>query len=244
MREPLLDKLDRKMGRFAPKHLMMVFVIGTAVVWVVNYIVYLMTGLTVYSYIDFNKDAIFSGEVWRIVTFLFVSVESHPLFLVISLYFYWLLGNALERAWGAFKFDLFYLCGVLGAIGSGLITGFATVYYLNLSLFLAFAILYPNYQVLLFFFLPIKMKWIAIVDVAFIVLSLIFNDWAGRIAIFVALANVVLFVAGNLIRSFAAWRRRRKWQKAFEEGEVHVKQIRKATKKEKQNTKDEDDFFN
>ncbi len=238
-----MDKLDRKLGRFAPKHLMMVFVIGTAVVWLVNYLVYLMTGLMIYSYIGFNKTAILHGEVWRVFTFLFVSEQSHPVFLVISLYFYWVLGNALERAWGSFKFDLFYLCGVLGAIGSGFITGYATVYYLNLSLFLAFAILYPNHQVLLFFFLPIKMKWLAIVDLALLVLSMIFTNWAGRIAILVALVNVALFVVGNLLRSLSAWRRRRKWQKAFEEGEEKVKPIRKAARKEKSKRNEDDDPF-
>ena len=231
-----MDKLDRKFGRFALKHLMTVIVIGTALVWILNYIVYLNTGVLIDSYIDFNREAILHGQVWRLVTFLFVSTEFNPIMLMISLYFYWLIGNSLERAWGSFKFDLFYLCGVLGAIGSGFITGYATVYYLNLSLFLAFALLYPNHRVLLFFFIPIKMKWLAIFDLVCIAFLLVFNTWAGRIAIFVALANIALFFVGSVIRNIAAWRRRRKWQKG-----IYV--VEEPRKKASCKKKDKDDPF-
>ena len=215
MREPLLDKLDRKFGRIAIKNLMSIIVFGTALVWIVNYIVYLRTGFLIDGYINFNKAAILNGQVWRLVTFLFVSTEFNPILLLISLYFYWLIGGTLERTWGAFKFNIFYFCGVLCSIGSGFITGYATVYYLNLSLFLAFAILYPNHQVLLFFFIPVKMKWLAIFDLVCLALMMIFYSWIERIAIFVALGNIVLFFTGTFVRSIAAWRRRRKWQKGI-----------------------------
>ncbi len=250
MKEPLLDKLDRKIGRYAPKYLMTIFVIGTAIVWLLNYIVYARTGVMIYSYITFNKEAIISGQVWRLITFIFTTFDSNPLLLMISLYFYWLIGNALERTWGSFKFDVFYLSGILFAIASGFITGYATVEYLNLSLFLAFAILYPNHKVYLFFFIPVKMKWLAIFDLALIVLSLIFNDWPGRIAIFVALFNVILFMSSGLIRKWSAWRRKKKWQKGFyvvdaEEEKPSKKKREKAEKphKEKRKKSDNDDPF-
>ena len=234
MREPLLDKLDRKMGKWGLKNLMTVIVAGTALVWIVNYIVYLNTGVWIDRYINFNKAAILRGQVWRLVTFLFVSTQFNPILLFISLYFYWLIGNALERTWGAFKFNVFYFCGVLCSIASGFITGYATVYYLNLSLFLAFAILYPNHQVLLFFFIPIKMKWLAIVDIVCIVLMMIFYSWIERIAIFVALGNIALFFTGTLIRSIAAWRRRKKWQKGI--------YVVEDTPKKRKNKRDDDPF--
>lgn len=235
MREPLLDKLDRKFGRIALKNLMTIIVIGTALVWLVDYIVFWRTGVSIASYINFNKAAILRGQVWRIVTFIFVSTEFNPIMLFISLYFYWLIGTSLERTWGAFKFNLFYFCGVLCSIGFGFITGYATVYYLNLSLFLAFALLYPNHQVLLFFFIPIKMKWLAIFDVVCLVLLSIFNTWAGRIAIFVALGNIVLFFLGTVIRNISAWRRRRKWQKG-----IYV--VEDTPKEKRRKSKDDDPF--
>ncbi len=234
MREPLLDKLDRKMGKFALKNLMTIIVVGTAFVWLVNYIVYLNTGILIDSYINFNKAAILRGQVWRVVTFLFVSTEFNPLLLMISLYFYWLIGSSLERTWGAFKFNAFYFSGVLCSIASGFITGYATVYYLNLSLFLAFAILYPNHQVLLFFFIPIKMKWLAIFDLVFLALMMIFYTWIERIAILVAFGNIALFFTGTLIRSIATWRRKKKWQKG-----IYV--VEDKPKKRK-NKRDDDPF--
>lgn len=229
MREPLLDKLDRKMGRIAIKNLMMIIVVGTVFVWLVNYVVYLSAGVFIDEYIDFNKEAILRGEVWRLITFLFVSTEFNPLFLMLSLYFYWIIGTSLERTWGAFKFNVFYFFGVICSVGAGFITGYATVYYINLSLFLAFAILYPNHQILLFFFIPIKMKWLALVDIILIVPMLIFNTWAGRIAIFVSLGNVVLFFAGTVWRNIALKRRRKKWQQGiyFVEEEKKIKPSKK-----------------
>ena len=212
-REPLLDKLDRKIGRYALKNLMTIIVILTAVVWLLDMIVAQRTGFWISGYLYFSKELILQGQVWRVITFIFVPETDSLFFLAVSLYFYWLIGNSLENEWGSLRFDVFYLCGVIGAIVSGFITGYATNYYLNLSLFLAFAILYPNYQVLLFFFIPVKMKWLAIIDLVGIVALLIFESWAGRIAIFFALGNIVLFFAHIPIRKMKQAHRRRKWKR-------------------------------
>lgn len=209
----LLDKLDRKFGRYALKNLMTVIVIGTAIVWLLNTLVYSRTGVNIAAWLYFNKAAILKGEVWRVVTFVFVPETYNPFTLVLSLYFYWLIGTSLENEWGSFKFDLFYFCGLLGTIASGFITGYATAEYLHLSLFLAFALLYPDFQLLLFYFLPIKVKWLAIIDLIGLVLLFIFSVWAERIALLVALFNVALFFFGSWLRSFRVWNRRRKWKK-------------------------------
>lgn len=209
----LLDKLDRKFGRYALKNLMTIIVAGTAIVWLLDTLVYSRTGVSITAWLYFDKGAILNGEVWRVLTFVFLPQTYNPFVLALSLYFYWLIGNALENEWGSFKFDLFYLCGVVGAIVSGFITGYATVDYLHLSLFLAFALLYPNYTVLLFYFLPIQVKWIAIVDLIGLVLLFIFSFWAERIAMLVALLNVALFFSVRCFHSLRAWQRRRKWKR-------------------------------
>lgn len=209
----LLDKLDRKFGRYALKNLMTIIVAGTAIVWLLDTLVYSRTGVSITAWLYFDKDAILNGEVWRVLTFVFLPQTYNPFVLALSLYFYWLIGNALENEWGSFKFDLFYLCGVVGAIVSGFITGYATVDYLHLSLFLAFALLYPNYTVLLFYFLPIQVKWIAIVDLIGLVLLFVFSFWAERIAMLVALLNVALFFSVRCFHSLRAWQRRRKWKR-------------------------------
>lgn len=208
-----LDKLDRKFGRYALKNLMTVIVIGTGIVWLLSMLVYSRTGVNIAAWLYFDKAAILKGEVWRVISFVFVPETYNPFTFALSLYFYWLIGNSLENTWGSFKFDLFYLCGVVGAIVSGFITGYATVDYLHLSLFLAFALLYPDHQLLLFFFLPIKVKWLAIIDLVGLVLLFIFSPWVERIALLVALFNVALFFFATWLRSFRVWNRRRKWKK-------------------------------
>lgn len=208
-----LDKLDRKFGRYALRNLMTVIVVGTAIVFFLDMIVYSRTGVDITAWLYFDRAAILRGEVWRVITFVFIPDTWNVFTLAISLYFYWLIGNSLENEWGSFKFDLFYLCGVLGAIVSGFITGYATVYYLHLSLFLAFALLYPDHRVYLFYFLPIKVKWLAILDLIGLVLIFIFSAWIERIALLVALFNIAIFFSYGMLMKFRQWRRRRKWQK-------------------------------
>lgn len=208
-----LDKLDRKCGRHALRNLMTIIVIGTGIVWLLDMVVGMRAGVSIIGWLTFNSAAILQGQVWRVITFVFVP-ETYSLFtLAITLYFYWLIGNSLENEWGSFKFDLFYLGGVLGAVISGFITGYATNYYLNLSLFLAFALLYPDHQVLIFFFLPIKIKYLAILDLVGLVLIFILSGWTQRIALIMALVNVAFFFGHLMFGKIRAAHRRRKWKR-------------------------------
>lgn len=209
----LLDKLDRKFGRYALKNLMTIIVLGTAIVWFLNMIVYSRTGVDITAWLYFNRAAILQGQVWRVLTFVFVPQTHSPIALIITLYFYWMIGTSLENAWGSLPFDLFYFVGLLGTIVAGFITGYATVEYLHLSLFLAFALLFPDYKVLLFYFLPIKVKWLAIIDLVGLVLLFILGAWPERIVLLVALFNVVLFFGGHWLRSLRIWYKRRKWKR-------------------------------
>lgn len=210
----LLDKLERKMGRFALRNLMTIIVAITAVVWLLEMMVYYRTGVSIYYWLYFDKELILQGQVWRVITFVFIAEQYNILYLALSLYFYWLIGNSLENEWGSFRFNIFYFCGVLGAVASGFITGYATNYYLNLSLFLAFAILYPDFRVLVFYILPIKVKWLAIVDLVLLVVLAIFSTWIERIALIVALLNIALFFWRIPFDKLRARHRRKKWQKA------------------------------
>ena len=153
------------------------------------------------------------GQIWRLVTFIFISPNSRILFILFSLYFYWLIGNALENQWGAFRFNLYYLFGMVGTVIAGMITGYATNSYLNLSLFLAFALMYPDYQVMVFFILPVKMKYLALLDVIGLAVMCIMDSWPGRIALFVALGNVILFFWRDFIYGIQNAKRRYEWRK-------------------------------
>ena len=112
---------------------------------------------------------------------------------------------------------------MVGAIIAALLTGYGTSTYLNLSLFLAFAFLFPDHEVLLFFFFPIKMKYLAYVDWALFILQLIVGDWATRGAIIASLLNFFLFFGGDFIRwiknqkKYAA--QRRNFRRAMKENQ-------------------------
>lgn len=192
--------------RFGIPNLMRVIVIGNVAV----YVLMLLTqanDANALSFLTFNLNALLHGEVWRLVTFVFVPAYSSPFALLISLYFYYWIGSTLERQWGTAKFNLYYISGalltVLGVVLASLITGnpyltAAGTGYVNLSMFFAFAFLFPDTTVLLFFILPVKMKWLAYLDGALFAFDIIkaigAHNWAGVVLPIVALLNFTVFI--------------------------------------------------
>lgn len=191
------------------------------------------------NFLTFNLGSLLHGEVWRIITFIFVPDNTGVFWLLISLYFYYWIGSTLEREWGTAKFNLYYFSGVLltviGTILASLIAGvnftIASTTYVNLSMFLAFALLFPDTQVLLFFIIPIKMKWLAIVDgVLFAVdifSSLFQGYWAGVVLPIVALLNFFVFIYPE-VHYFAE---RKKYQHSRQT--VHFKQAVKQQQQQR-----------
>lgn len=131
---------------------MTIIVDGMGIVYLIDLVLYSMVNFSLNSVLAFNREAVLHGQIWlwRLITFVFIPPNSNILFILFSLYFYWLIGSSLENQWGAFRFNVYYLCGMIGTILAGLITGYASNSYLNLSLFLAFALMYPDYQVMVF----------------------------------------------------------------------------------------------
>ena len=156
------DKLERKLGRFAIPNLMLYIVFLNLAVFIITY----LTDLNLYFFLILDPASVMNGEIWRLFTYIFIPPEtSHPLFMGFVLYLYYLIGNSLEHEWGTFKFNLFYFLGMLGTTLCAFITGLpVTPHYINLSLFLAFAKIYPDFELLLFFFLPVKVKYLAIIN--------------------------------------------------------------------------------
>jgi Predicted membrane protein len=207
------NKMERRFGRYAIRNLMLYIVTAMGVVFIVDYLPF--AGQSVASWLIFSRDLILKGQFWRLFTFAFLPPNTSLLFLIFSLYFYWLIGSSLENRWGAFKFNLFYLCGLIGTILSGMITGFATNAYLNLSLFFAFAILYPNFELMIFFMLPVKIKYLAYISAAFFLYSLITASWADKLALIVALINLILFFWRDFMVIINNINRRRQFRDAW-----------------------------
>lgn len=200
--------MNRKFGKFSIRNLMLIIVCGMATVFLLDLYLAAAKGISFSSYLAFDRAAIFQGQIWRILTFIFIPPDSSIVFIVFSLYFYWLIGSALENQWGSFRFNIFYLCGMLGTIAAGLITGYAANEYLNLSLFFAFALIYPNFQIMLFFLIPVKVKYLAFFDAAYFIFMLIVGSWRMKIVIVVALANILLFFGRDFTDKIKnMWRR-------------------------------------
>jgi hypothetical protein len=207
----LLDKVTYRLRRFGIRGLMKYIVISMGAVFIMD----LVFNGQLSAYIMFDKAAILSGQVWRLVSFIFMPINASPFFIIFILYFYWMIGAALEQEWGVTKFNLFYLIGIAGTIAAGMITGFATNFYLNLSLFFAFAILFPNFELYIFFIVRVKVKWLAYLDATFFAYSLVVSSWPARIALLVSLANIVLFFWHDAYRRIINIRRARQWRNHF-----------------------------
>ncbi len=211
----LRDAVDRfcaRHPRFGIPHLMLYVVAG-------NIIVFLLQMLTssnnpgALSFLTFQLSGLLRGEVWRIITFIFFPLDSNPFFLLLTLYFYYWIGSSLEREWGTARFTIYYLSGVLltviGAVLASLISGtpdlmVAGATYVNLSMFLAFAVLFPDMQVLIMFIIPVKIKWLAIIDAVLfavmVVVSLVAGNWTGVVLPIMALLNFLVFVWPEILR--------------------------------------------
>ena len=169
---------------------MLYLVIAMAGVYIVELFV---PNVSLISYMIFDRELIFAGQWWRVITWILIPPSSSIIFIIFSLYFYYLIGLGLEHSWGSFKFNLYYLVGIIATIIGGFITGTTDNTFLNYSLFFAFAILYPDFQVMLFFIIPIKIKWLALVDLLFFIISLIFSPMYIRVAIIASMLNFILF---------------------------------------------------
>ncbi len=199
-----VDRFARNHPRFGIPNLMMVIVAGTVVVYLLS----VFAGPDAVGFLAFDWKAVKDFELWRLVTFVFVSGYSSTqdvIWLALFLYFYYFIGSSLEREWGTAKFSLYYFSGMALTLLAGIVMGLATgqnvwiagTNYVNLSMFFAFAMLYPDTQLLLFFIIPVKIKWLAWIDGAFFALSsvssLLRMDWLGALLPVVALLNFLVF---------------------------------------------------
>ncbi len=231
-----MRKLNAAVERFCAKHpkfgianLMRYIVFGTVIV----YVLYFITQGTALTYLAFNPVLFLHGQVWRIVSFLFVPNTYGPIWLLIELYFYYFVGNALERQWGKGKFTTFYLSGAVLTIIVTLIVYFATghsvsiggTYYINMSMFFAFASLYPDYPVLLFFVLPIRMKWLAWADLVMFGIAIVMGAMSGSLISIllplVAIGNYLLFFGADLWEVLTTRLRFRKGQRGRRPPKLH-----------------------
>jgi membrane associated rhomboid family serine protease len=190
----LLARLERTfLGRLAIERLTTFIVGGMAITYVLS-----MTRPGFIQHLYFDPRLV-ASQPWRLVTFLFLPPPSSMIWVLLALYFTYLIGTSLEQEWGALKFNLYYLLGAMGIAAAGFITGTAqTNEFLNMSLFFAFATLFPDYEIRVFFVLPVKVKWLGLLSAAFVAYQVAVGGTSTRVAIAAVFANYLLFFAGHI----------------------------------------------
>lgn len=192
----LMDRLERALGRFAIRNLMTYIVGFTAAVFLIS----ILINQSIIGRIALVPSLVLKGEVWRLITFLFIPPSTSILWIFFALYFYYMVGNSLENEWGSLKFNLYYFIGMIATIAAVFISGGSgSAAYLNLSLFLAFAHLYPNFEILIFFILPIKVKYLAWLQLGIIAFTLLTQPLPYKAAALASIVNYLIFFGGDFI---------------------------------------------
>ena len=199
-----MKKLRTQFNRFCYKHrekgipnLMLYVSLGAA-------LVYLMSTFAkndvLYDWLYFDRSLILQGQIWRLITYPLTYSSGSLLLTAVSLLCYYSLGRAIENVWGTLRFNLFYLSGVvLMDIYCMIFGGFADAYYLNLSLFLAYATMYPNSGFLLFFIIPVKAWIFALMDLVLVLVGLITYPFPYNFFSVISIANYFLFFGKDVL---------------------------------------------
>ena len=204
-----LDKLQRKFGRYAVHDLMKYI----TVVYAVGLLIEILAPGFYAQYLCLNMSEVLRGQVWRLVTFLVCPPGGSLMMSVIVMVIYYQLGSTLERCWGAFRFNLYILSGVIFHIVAAVIVtilrGNCILYgaeYLNWTMLLAFVTEFPDTVVYIMYILPVKAKWIGIVDAVYLGALIVFGLLSPLIPT-IMISNfttgvVVLFCVMNYIIYF------------------------------------------
>lgn len=195
----ILDRMEKQLGRFAVPGLIR-YVVG------LNALVFVLVTLQpeYAQMLTLDRQAILRGEVWRAVSWIFIPETTSVFWIFFYLIFTWWVGETLEQNWGAFRLNAYYFLGMLLCILSALVFGASGGnFFLNLSLFLAVATLAPDFEILLFLILPVKMKWIAVISLVAPAGYLVFGSLAERMMVVMCLGNYLLFFGPAFLRSRA-----------------------------------------
>jgi hypothetical protein len=193
--ERLLARLERRYGRYAPGNL----TYGLLAAQLAG----LVLGLTrpeTLGYLTFDVDRILAGDLWRIVSWLAIPPSLEPIWALFALYWLYVMGTALESEWGAFRFAVYWLLGVLGTIGAAAIAhASASNTIFIMTLFLAFATLWPDYEIRIFFIIPVKVKWLAYLDGLLLLQTAFTSPGLTKLLVAAGVANYLLFFGKTLL---------------------------------------------
>ena len=210
----IVDSFCRKHPNFGFPNLMKYIVVANIALWIIN-----IFEPRILAYMTFNPYYILRGQIWRLISFMFVPPVTGYL-APIAFYFYYWIGSVLEHNWGTCRFNIFFFSGIILTVVFGFVLFFITgisyqvsstfIYlsiFIYLSMFLAFAALFPDMQVLLFFVIPIKIKYLAYLDALLFVVEIIQQPFPFNLLPVVAILNFIIFCGADIIPGKAKRRR-------------------------------------
>lgn len=198
----LYAKLEKKFSKYAISGLTLYIIAA----YVLGYIMALISPATMH-FLTLEPAYILRGQIWRLFTWILIPPTSLDILTLLFLYCYYWMGTALEKTWGKFRYNLFIFSGffftiigafvmlLIGYLYAGVFGSMGhifTTYYVSISIFLAYAVTYPEAEVLIYLVIPIKVKWMAILDVIYLCFCLYMGSWADRVAIVASLLNVII----------------------------------------------------
>ena len=213
----ILDRQERRFGRYALQNITLWLIAGQVIVFIGQFMQ--PAGANPFAVIDrlaLDPQRIYEGQVWRLLSFIFIAPLSiYPIFVIFFWWLFYLMGTTLEVTWGAFRYGVFIAMGFFASIAAAFIAdffapgaGYGTGDFLYGSVFLAFARFHPNFQIFLFFLLPIAIKWLALLQWIGYGFGFIFGDWHTRLMIVAATVNYLFFFGRDIWLDIKQGRRR------------------------------------
>lgn len=192
----ILDKLERRFRPYVPRQITLILI----VLQVITYLFQAVEPQRAEGLL-FIPAKVLNGEWWRLFTFLLQPPVTNPLFAFIIWHLWYLMGTVLEIQWGRVRYALFLLIGYLATVSVAFFVPDQLISnaFLEGSVFLAFAWRYPEFEVRVFFLLPVKVKWLALLAWIIYGWTVIFGDWPARLVATAAVLNFLLFFGGEII---------------------------------------------
>lgn len=217
----ILSRLDAKFGRYAVPNLTVIIIIGQVLMYVAQQLNPGKQGFHLLERIRMYPERVLAGEYWRVVTFLFDPPITNLIFAALFWYFLYLMGTTLEVTWGSFRYNVYLLIGYVGSIACafaayfshGALAGMpASSGFLYGSIFLAFARFFPDFTIYVMFFIPIRIKWVAMLMWFSYAYGFLFGEWMDRAMIVASVANYLLFFGRDIWLGLKQGHRRMRFQ--------------------------------
>ncbi len=238
-----LTKLERKYGKYAIPNLTLILISGFILGYLIE--IFMPDGLQLLA---MNPEKILHGQIYRLVTWVVIPPSSASILVIITLFFYFSIGRTLENSWGDFRYTVYILSGIIftdiGMMGTYLIMHLmgqsklldmyyqaglygASTYYLCMSMFLAYAFMFPDMQVLLYFIIPIKVKWLGYLDIAYLLVMILqygyMQYYTGMVTVIMSVLNFILFYfmsKGKTKMTPAQRKRKRKYKQQVRQSQI------------------------